>query len=317
MSTDLPEASGRGLFFIGDPHVAGSPPGQRLEGYQGQVLDKIAACLDRAAELGMVPFFLGDLFHWPRDNPNSLLVELIALFGRHRPFVLVGNHDKYQTRFTPDVSLAVLQAAGVVRVLEEAGPAFVLNTPEGRALVGGSPDGTPLPSEFARQEGDFAWVVWTSHHGVAFPEFQERRVRVKEIPGVDYLVNGHIHRPQESIRVGSTLWCNPGNLTRLTFTRRSQQRQPAAAVWTPGCEDLEKWVAPHLPFEQVFPDQEFPSEEAEASGSSRFLDGLERLAWRRTREGSGLKQFLQANLNPELPESRLIWELYEEATREQ
>jgi hypothetical protein len=48
---------------------------------------------------------------------------------------------------------------------------------------------------------------------------------------------------------------------------------------------------------------------------SRFLEGLERLAWKRTREGAGLRQFLQANLNPESPETGIVWELYEEVIR--
>jgi DNA repair exonuclease SbcCD nuclease subunit len=311
----LPECKGRGLFFIADPHVAATPPGQRLEGYQEQVLAKIEICLARAAQLDLVPFFLGDLFNWPRDNPNNLLVELMALFSPYKPFALVGNHDKYQARFTSDVSLAVLEAAGVVRVISAPGPVMVLNTPQGRVLVGGSPEASPLPSNFPRQDGDYIAVVWTAHHNVAFPDFKEKQIRLKEIPGVDYLVNGHIHRPQPSLRVGATLWCNPGNVTRLTFTRRSKERKPAAAIWTPNCEDLERWIVPHLPFEQVFPDQELPPEQTEELNVSRFLEGLERLAWKRTREGAGLRQFLQANLNPESPETGIVWELYEEVIR--
>ncbi len=311
---ELPVVRAEGLFFIGDPHISAVPPGQRLEGFQDQVLAKIRACLDRAVELDMVPVFLGDLFHWPRENPNQLLVELIRLFGPHKPFVLVGNHDKHQARLTADVSLAVLDAAGVVRVLADPGPAFVLDAGGVRTLVGASPDGSPLPSRFPREPGGPRYVLWLSHHGLAFPEFLDRAHRIREIPGVDFVVNGHIHRPQATVQAGGTTWTNPGNITRLTFTRRSQTRVPAAAIWTPGCTDLEKWPVPHLPFVQVFPDQDFPPEEEEARGQSLFIQGLERLAWRRTREGVGLKQFLSVNLNPERPETGLIWELYEEVT---
>ncbi len=314
MAETLPVLKGQGLLFIGDPHIAANPPGQRLEGYQDQVLAKIRACLDRAVVLSMVPVFLGDLFHWPRENPNQLLVALIELFRPHRPFVLVGNHDKYQARLTPDVSLSVLQAAGVVRALAEPGPAFVLDAEGARCLVGASPDATPLPSRFPREPGGPETVLWISHHGIAFPDFLDRAQRLREIPGVDFVVNGHIHRPQPTVVVGGTTWANPGNITRLTFTRRSQARRPAAAIWTPGCADLARWEIPHLPFEAVFPDQEFPPEEAEAQGESLFIQGLERLAWRRTREGVGLKQFLSVNLNPDRPETGLIWDLYQEVT---
>lgn len=313
-SERLPVVAGNGLLLIGDPHLADIPPGQRLPGYREQVLDKLAACLDRAAKKDLVPVILGDLFHWPRDNSNQMLVALMAMFAKPRPFVLVGNHDKYQARFTPDVSLAVLDAAGVVRLMAEPGPRFLLDTPKGRALIGSTPDGYRLPKAFERDSGCPETVVWLCHHNISFPEFLDRACAIKEIPGVDWLINGHIHRPQPSMAKGQTTWANPGNITRLTFTRRSLEREPAAFAWAPGCSELEKWVIPHLPFEQVFPDQEFPPEEMEQEGDSRFIKGLERLAWKRTREGVGLKQFLEKNLDPEKAESSLIWELYKEVT---
>ena len=90
------------------------------------------------------------------------------------------------------------------------------------------------------------------------------------------------------------------------------EREPAAAIWTPGCKELEKWVVPFEVFDTVFPDQDFPPEEQEAEGESKFIQGLERLAWRRTHEGVGLKQFLEDNLTKETPEGELLWGLYEE-----
>ena len=306
----LPRIEGQGLFCIPDAHVAATPPGQRLEGYQAQILDKIRACLVRAVELDLVPVFLGDLFHWPRENPNSLLVELIDILGPHQPFVLVGNHDKYLARFTRDVSLAVLQAAGAVRVMSEPGPVFWLDTPAGAVLVGASPDASPLP-RVVDKDGAVA-VVWLTHHSVSFPEFPERLVQPKEIPGLDWVINGHIHRPQPMVVAGQTRWVNPGNITRLTFSAGTKVRVPAASIWRPGREELEPWVVPHLPFDQVFPDQPFPPEKSLEERKSLFLKGLERLSWRRTQEGLGLKQFLTANLNPENPETKLILQLYQE-----
>ncbi len=69
---------------------------------------------------------------------------------------------------------------------------------------------------------------------------------------------------------------------------------------------------PHLPFAEVFPDQPFPELQLKEDGPSLFLQGLERLSWQRTREGAGLQQFLDDNLDPEKPESAIIRDLYEE-----
>jgi DNA repair exonuclease SbcCD nuclease subunit len=309
----LPSRDAAGLFLIPDPHVAGSPPMQRLESYMDDILAKLAACLEAAADRDLVPVVLGDLFHWPRENPNVLMVALIELFGPHRPYVLVGNHDKYQARFTTDTSLAVLGAAGVVRVLADPGLFLRLVTPTGVALVGASPDGTPLP--VAVEAGPGETTVWLTHHSIGFPDNLERHIKIREIPGLDWIVNGHLHRSQPTVVAGRTHWANPGNITRLKFNRRSKERRPAAAIWRPGVADLEFWPVPHRPFEEVFPDQEFPPEEVEPKeAKSRFLEGLARLAWRRTREGAGLKEFLEANLNPEHPETPVIWELYREVT---
>ncbi|WP_432738443.1 metallophosphoesterase [Maridesulfovibrio sp. FT414] len=311
----LDRIKGAGLFLIGDPHIASSPPGQRLGDYAGDVLAKLGACLKRAAELDMVPLILGDLFHWPRDNGNSLLVDLISLFGRYRPFVLVGNHDKYQARFTSDVSMAVLEVAGVIRLISEDGPAFELETPQGLVLVGASPDGFPIPKEFDRTEGGYLKVVWVTHHNISFPECQKQQHAIKEKQGIDWIINGHIHRPRESITAGMTTWANPGNISRLVFSRLALERKPEAGIWTSDCTDLEKWVIPHRDFYEVFPDQDFPVEFEDAEAAeSKFLLGLERLAWKRTHEGAGLKQFLEDNIDPEEPESALIWELYTEVT---
>lgn len=313
MSFERVEA--KGLFLIGDPHIASTPPGQRLGDFAADVLDKLEACFKHAAELGMVPLILGDLFHWPRDNGNSLLVDMIGLFAQHKPFVLVGNHDKYQARYTPDVSMAVLDAAGVIRLMSEQGPAFELQTPQGLVLVGASPDSTSIPKEFDREDGKYFKVVWVTHHNISFPECEKKQHAIKEKSGIDWIINGHIHGPRDSINTGMTTWANPGNITRMVFSRLSLERKPKAGIWTPDCEDLDKWEIPHRDFYDVFPNQDFLLEAEDAqTAESKFLQGLERLAWKRTHEGEGLKQFLTDNIDPEEPESPLIWELYTEVT---
>lgn len=324
MNETLPRIQAAGLCFLADPHFATTPPGQRAEGYPEQILEKVASVLEMAAARDLQAVFLGDMFHWPRDNPNNLLVTLIEFFAEYnrknrKPWALVGNHDKYQARYTQDVSLAVLEAAGVLHVISSFGPQFVLCAPGRELLLGASPDFAPLPTEYEKQ-GDEV-VLWISHHNIGFPDFEDKPFRIKAIAGVDWIVNGHIHRPQPTQTRGSTRWVNPGGMVRMQFTRFNLNRKPQAAIWTPECEragDLERWDVPVRPFWEVFPDKELPEEPlGEAERESLFVKGLERLAWRRTQEGLGLKQFLQENLpRPESAassaEERLVWQLYEE-----
>ena len=57
-------------------------------------------------------FILGDLFHWPRDNANRMLVQLLQLFSG-TVLGIAGNHDCKENELGPDDALSVLSAAGL------------------------------------------------------------------------------------------------------------------------------------------------------------------------------------------------------------
>ncbi|MDD3581516.1 MAG: metallophosphoesterase [Desulfobacca sp.] len=300
-----------GLLFIGDPHLAASPPGYRIDDYCRTILEKLSFCLETASQQRYLPIILGDLFHLPRNNPNHLLVDLIELFRPIRPWVLVGNHDKHEARLTRDVSLAVLQAAGVIRLLAEAGPVDRVRINDQVVLIGASPDWTPLPNGMDEPGADV--VVWVTHHDLRFPDYEGGRFTLKELPGIDLVVNGHIHTYKPPQRCHQTLWYNPGGISRLTRSVYTQSMQPAVSLWRPGLPVPERLIIPHRPFEEVFVP--LSAEEAARSDTldeSLFIKGLENLLMRKTQEGVGLKAFLEANLNPRDPLDAMIWELYEE-----
>lgn len=305
-----------GILFVGDPHVAATPPGHRLDDYLETVLRKLRFSLDEARRRHCAPVILGDLFHVPRNNPNHLLVALMELFRDLRPWVLVGNHDKHEARFTRDVSLAVLGAAGVVRILDRPGPAASLRVAGLRVLLGASPDWTALPREVSR--GDHHTVVWVTHHDLQFPDYDNGRFPLREIPGVDFLVNGHIHTPKPPQRVGGTLWLNPGSLVRLTRSPITRSVEPGLLVWRPGVDELERLTVPHEPFDEVFPPlkEEDDGDTAGVMDESLFIKGLENLALRRTTEGVGLRAFLDANLDASDPVDQIIRQLYEEVMKD-
>jgi DNA repair exonuclease SbcCD nuclease subunit len=300
-----------GILFIGDPHIAASPPGFRLDDYAATVLRKLSFCLELAAARRCLPIILGDLFHVPRDNPNSLLVALIETFRRHIPWVLVGNHDKYEARLTRDVSLAVLDAAGVIRLLDREGPVASVIAAGKHILIGASPDWTPIPGATDPHGHDY--VLWLTHHDLAFPGYEAARTNLREIPGIDLVVNGHIHTPKPAQHFGRTLWLNPGSLTRISRSQHTREIRPAITMWIPGTPALEVFEVPHQPFDEVF----HALNETDDLGhtpvdESMFIRGLENLALRKTSEGVGLRAFLEANLAGENPVDRIIWELYEE-----
>lgn len=303
-----------GILFIGDPHVCSRQPGHRIDDYRETVLKKLSFCLEVSRERNLLPVILGDLFHLPRDNPNSLLVDLIRLFMPVRPWVLVGNHDKYEARFTPDVSLAVLQAAGAARVIWEAGIVDVVRVGDRQVMLGASPDWTPIPSR-VENTSEADTVIWLTHHNISFPGYEAGRDDPREIAGVDIVVNGHIHTPKEPVCTGSTIWVNPGSIVRVTRSPVTRNVKPGILVWKPGDDRkgrFEKIPIPVRPFDEVFQPMEYQVEGEGDLKDSLFIRGLENIMIKKTAEGVGLKAFLEANLEPANPVDEIIWDLYRE-----
>ena len=80
-----------GLLFIGDPHLASRAPGYRKDDYPSAILKKLRWAIDYARENRLMPVLLGDLFDFPRDNANWLLVQLLHLLKG--TLGICGNHD--------------------------------------------------------------------------------------------------------------------------------------------------------------------------------------------------------------------------------
>src|SRR3712207_2979769 len=110
-----------GLLCIGDPHLATRVPGFRKDDYPRTILQKLRWSLDYAKAERLLPVLLGDLFHWPRDNANWLLVELLDLL-KDGVLAVSGNHDCNENMLGPDDTLSILSAAGRIHLLDCTGP---------------------------------------------------------------------------------------------------------------------------------------------------------------------------------------------------
>jgi hypothetical protein len=286
----------KGMLFIGDPHLEGRVPGFRKDDYPHVVLEKLGWCLRYAREHSLLPIILGDLFHLPRDNPNWLLGELVSLLDP-QVLSLYGNHDCHQDQLTDDDSFSILLKAGRIRLADE-------NTPwKGRmngrdVIVGGTAWGKWLPKSFDAGSGNGKPLVfWLAHHDVKVPGYEEQgRFSPHEIPGVDVVINGHIHRRLEDVQTGSTLWITPGNISRRARSDASRQHVPAVLRIDISANGWERQTVevPHQPFEEVF--YEAVVGEAEVAAESAFVAGLAELQARRTESGAGLLTFLQKNV---------------------
>ena len=282
-----------GILFIGDPHISSRAPGFRSDDYPRAILEKLAWCVDYASGHSLRTALLGDLFHYPRDNPNWLLTEIIELFSPLVPLAIYGNHDVSENAISPDDSLSVIAASGAIELLVENQP-WTGEIAGRNVVIGGTSWGKKLPNGYPQQADH---VFWMTHHDLIVPGYEEfGRLRPKVLAGIDAVINGHIHRRLESVQQGSTAWITPGNISRISRGDATRQHTPSVLQinfsrngWQP------EWVTvPHGEFEDVFYEQ-IKDEEEETAGSS-FVHGLGELKSRRTESGAGLKDFLAANL---------------------
>jgi DNA repair exonuclease SbcCD nuclease subunit len=302
----------QGFLFIGDPHVANRAPGFRKDEFARTVLDKLTFAMNYARDNRLMPVLLGDLFDVAHNNANWIVAELLRLF-EGGVFTVCGNHDRREDMLADHDSLSLLILSGRIKLLDEIGP--WVGTMNGATVVlGGTPNHQFLPKSFDRASLPSdrpVFVFWVSHHNLNFPAFEhEKPVRCAEIPGIDVVVNGHIHRSLDDVVCGSTLWINPGNITRLSRTEAARQHVPGVLridVSGDGWK-RERVTVPHQPFDDVFhPETNGPEIKLT---ESVFIKELAALQAARTESGAGLQSFLDANLpqfaQPVADEIRLL-----------
>jgi len=317
MNREYAKTDYKGLLVIGDPHLEARMPGFRKDNYPHVILEKLRWSLDYARTESLLPIILGDLFHLPRSNPNWLLVAVMEQFDIDI-LGIYGNHDVHENTLTDDDSIRVIERAGRIRLLNGTTHQTKIN---GRpVLIGGTPWGQRLPEKYEPdpETDPTPIVIWLAHHDVMVPGYEDQgRIRPRELPGIDLVINGHIHRCLGEVHKGGTCWLTPGNISRRARSDATKQHRPAVlridisqTGWS-----YQYLEIPHQPFDQVFYEAVSDAEADEETGSA-FVSGLAELQARRTQTGEGLMLFLEKNLDQfEEDAVREIMQLAYEVTR--
>ena len=96
-----------------------------------------------------------------------------------------------------------------------------------------------------------ALTFWIAHHDVNVPGYEEQgRFAPHEIPGIDVVVNGHIHRQLQDVQIGQTLWVTPGNISRIARSDATKLHTPAVLQVLVTAEGFQRQMVtvPHEPF---------------------------------------------------------------------
>jgi DNA repair exonuclease SbcCD nuclease subunit len=323
----------RGLLFIGDPHLEARIPGFRKDDYPQAALRKFRWCLKYARQHQLQPILLGDLFHLPQDNPNWLLSAVIESIDEPLP-AIYGNHDVRENTLKPNDSIHILFAGGHLKRISDDSP-WVGMIGGRRTVVGGTVWGEKLPKEYIADSAEQPLTVWITHHDIFIPGYEEAgRIRPSDLPGIDLIVNGHVHRRLAPVSKGGTHWVTAGNITRRARSDASRLHIPAVPCLVPMGDSFTdepldtfdfqsrggdrwqmRWIAvPHESFDDVFHSEVESDDTTEESGSG-FIADLRQLTARRTDSGAGLSDYLSHHLDQfEEPVAAEILRLAEEVT---
>lgn len=293
----------QGILFIGDTHLASRTLDFRKDDYPRESLKDLAWCLEYARKKNVLPALLGDVFHWPRDNANWLLGELLQLFHGREIVCIYGNHDCQENRLTEHDSLMVLIQAGALQLLKPEQP-WTGTMQSRRVILGGTSWGQGSPVTVNRKN-DQELIFWMTHHDWLLPGYEGPqgplgKLEANVLQDVDLVVNGHIHRRLEEYKNGHTTWLNPGSIARVSRSDATKQHQPAVlrVDITKKGWSYHQVKVPHRPFLEIFheaiiDDQGLPL----FDNHSAFIQGLMELQARRTETGAGLVSFLDHNMD--------------------
>jgi predicted phosphodiesterase len=237
----------RGVLVIGDPHVGSRRPGRRKDpDWPHPVLRKLEHLAALSREQGLATVILGDLFDRPVERDESLKAQLVRILRSFasRPIVNVGNHDMTHATLSDADSLALFGLCDVIDVVPRSGPVATFSIGGEGVAVGMTPFGQEIPDRLDGFGASAHRRIWFTHHDIAFAGAYPGAVPPFAVEGCDLVVNGHLHRTQPAIRIGSTLWTNPGNITRRNVDCIDQR--PAAWILL-----QDATLVPHeLPFAQ-------------------------------------------------------------------
>lgn len=235
----------RGIAFAPDLHIDGVGPSTRVDDYAGTVLSKAAHIIQVANEESLVSCFPGDVFGRARVASDFVKSRFITILrsAHFMPIIYPGNHDMGGDILGEADTLWLLKACGCAHVQIKSGPTTTMKMEgdDGNEVtvgIGGTPYGQDFPEE-ARWDQPVDLGIWFSHHNLPFQShYTDRPVYgFSEILGVDRVINGHLHHPAPSVRVGNTEWFNPGSCTRTKANERA--RTPTFGImWADGAIDI-------------------------------------------------------------------------------
>lgn len=280
------------LVFGTDFHISDVPPGRRGDDYRSAILSKIRFMGALANKINGVALSGGDVFHHKKPtaagNSLSLIEETVRIL---REFPLgymagcIGNHDISWDRMEtlPNQPLGILIAAGVYRNI--VGDPLIIESGTGvRVQVESYPytDNSSLLLKWVKESKrlDAHYRVALLHaYGHPDPtsalgssSIAYDPIGYKEFSDTDfdYILWGHDHKRQETVKVGKPTHIRLGSIARAALEDDVKDRPVSLAVlsFSDKGSKFQEVQIPVSPFESIF---EVAGQKVEKAGKSKQI----------------------------------------------
>lgn len=216
-----PNIEFKNIMFIGDPHLSSKQISKRNddEHFMYTILEKLKQCAEISHEKKSYIVFLGDIFDNDKENNVTLLTETIKVLKSFyfKPCTIIGNHEKTEVDLKESNMLYALYEADLIDIIDNNKSSIQLKVNGEQIEIGGTNYGYTIPDSVKKKSTKTDKMIWITHHDLLFKEAYPNAIELKEIKGVDIVVNGHMHKTQPKVIMQSTTWFCTGNITRQTI----------------------------------------------------------------------------------------------------
>jgi len=231
------------IGILGDTHFTNRSPERRIDNYWETLEDKLTQALtifvSNDCDCIIQP---GDFFD-SSTTADRVKAVLIQLFKRYRlgVYCVAGQHDitghsMYTLANSP---LAVLQSAGVVKVVNGDCCSLGALNKDSNVQIYGAPFGEEVPKPF-----DYGYNILIIHKMIGnrplYPgqDLTDPRRFLRQHPGYNLVVCGDYHYRFIETHDGRTI-LNPGAMVRKTISKFDLQHKPAVIIFDTETNETE------------------------------------------------------------------------------
>jgi DNA repair exonuclease SbcCD nuclease subunit len=267
------------LCQLNDPHLCEKAPRNRTDEYFTdtvvEIFSAIATAKDNDCEAMLLP---GDLFHIPAASrvPHSLVSAWLTLFSNSSMpsvFITPGNHDLSAGRIDSLESqpIGILGYHPKVTILH-SGQVSMFNG----ITIRGIEWNYQMSKRSMKAVSEVPTDILITHAPITHaPNPFYSTIQPDQLQGIASIVAyGHIHKTERPVKIGDTIFSNPGALSRGSISEDDVNRTPSVAIIDTTDLSVDYIPIKHKPPEDIYRATSIAIKRTSEGIIQAFIDNL-------------------------------------------